>query len=184
MSAAHAAIARRNATSCRVVGTECPGVTQEIWGGASLWSFYIFRTAERFPMNSRGSQPPGQARETNLPRRGRSVQPVRPHRHAEGAGNAHPAWGNPSGFQRGRREFRGCRSLLTTPPATHGKPLRGSNRGLTLNHAPPFFSFSFWISREEDEEGEEGAEFGRERNFNRLQGRADHYSPIADHQSR
>jgi hypothetical protein len=30
----------------------------------------------------------------------------------------------------------------------------------------------------------EGAEFGRERNFNRLQGRADHYSPIADHQSR
>ena len=35
------------------------------------------------------------------------MQPARPHRHADGAGSAHPAG---------------------------GEPLRGSNRGLTFNH--------------------------------------------------
>ena len=60
------------------------------------------------------------------------MQPARPHSHADGDGYASPALGNPSGVQRFRREFRGCRSFLTTPPATHGKPLRGSIRGLTF----------------------------------------------------
>ena len=70
------------------------------------------------------------------------MQPARPHRHANGAGSTHPAWGNPSGVQRSRRAFRGYRSLLTTPPATHGKPLRGSNRGLTFHHTPRAFALN------------------------------------------
>ncbi len=116
-----------------------PEGRKEDSGGVSLCTGAspFFRTAARFPMNSRGSQTPGNVRETHLPRRGSPLPPARPHRPAEGAGAAHPAWGNPSGVQRVRREFRGCRSFLTTPPATHGKPLRSSNRCTTFNHTQP-----------------------------------------------